>query len=105
MNTFRPIALAVVLGLGCGIVATPVLAQANGARAERTQQAVAQLEQRFKSADANADGQLTKDEAKDKMPRVYQHFDEIDAGKKGYLTLDEIKQYSAQAVAQRKGAR
>jgi len=109
MNTtprrvLRPLALAASLGLGLGLAASPTFAQSAGAKADRAQQAMAQLEQRFKNADANGDGQLTKEEAKGKMPRVYQHFDEIDTGKKGYLTLDDIKQFGAQAMAQRKGA-
>ena len=107
MNTttrraLRPLALAALLGLGLGTL--PAFAQNAGSKAERAQQAMAQLEQRFKSADANGDGQLTKEEAKGKMPRVYQHFDEIDTAKKGFLTLDDLKQFGAQAMAQRKGA-
>ena len=51
----------------------------------------AMVEQRFKAADKDGDGKLTKDEAEKGMPRVAAHFDEIDRDHKGYVTLDEIK--------------
>lgn len=51
----------------------------------------AELEERFKAADKNADGKLTLQEAKDGMPRIADAFGHIDAEKKGYVTLDQIK--------------
>lgn len=102
-RVLRPLALAAMLGLSLG--ALPAVAQSPAPKAERAQQAQAQLEQRFKRADANGDGLLTKDEAKDPMPRVYAHFEQIDVDKKGAVTLDQIKQYGAQQLAQRKAAR
>ena len=101
--SLRPITFAALIGLAAS-AAMPAFAQADASRAARAQQAMAQLEQRFKAADANGDGLLTKDEAKGKMPRVYERFDTIDVEKKGSLTLDQIKQFGAQALAQRKGA-
>jgi Ca2+-binding EF-hand superfamily protein len=50
-----------------------------------------QIEEKFKSADKNSDGQLTLDEAKEGMPRIARSFSKIDTGNKGYITLDEIK--------------
>lgn len=49
------------------------------------------MEGRFKAADKDGDGKLTRDEAKAGMPRVSSNFDKIDKGGKGYVTLDEIK--------------
>ena len=47
--------------------------------------------ERFAKCDKNKDGKLTKDEAKDCMPRVYDHFSYIDSGNKGYVTLAQIQ--------------
>jgi Ca2+-binding EF-hand superfamily protein len=49
-------------------------------------------EERFKQADMDHDGTLTKEEAK-AMPNVAKHFDEIDVDKDGTVTLDEIHNY------------
>lgn len=50
-----------------------------------------EIEARFAAADKNGDGKLTKEEAKEGMPRVAKNFDRIDKDKKGYLTLEQIK--------------
>ena len=50
------------------------------------------LAQRFASADVNSDGQVTRDEAKGLMPRVYKHFERIDADHNGAVTLEGIRQ-------------
>ena len=50
-----------------------------------------QIEDKFKLADKNADGQLTLEEAKAGLPRVAKGFDKIDVDKKGYVTVDQIK--------------
>jgi len=76
--------------------ATAALAQA--ADPGRAAQMNAELQKRFAAADANGDGQLTRDEAKGKMPMVYKRFDDIDAAHKGIVTLADIQAY---AIAQR----
>jgi len=58
--------------------------------ANRMQQRSAKLEQRFKEADTNGDGVLTRDEAA-KMPGLEKHFDRLDANKDGKITLDEMR--------------
>lgn len=75
-------------------------AQAN---TERLAKINAQLEQRFGAADANGDGQLTRDEAKGKMPKVYENFDTIDAEHKGFVSLEQIRRFAASQVAARRG--
>ena len=48
------------------------------------------METRFKAADKDNDGSLTREEAK-AMPRVAKNFDAIDADKSGTVTLAEIQ--------------
>lgn len=51
----------------------------------------AQIEKRFKAADKDGDGKLTRAEAEAGMPAVAKNFDRLDVNKNGYLTLDDIK--------------
>lgn len=81
---------------------TAVLAQT--ADAGRAAQMQAGLKKRFAAADANGDGQLTREEAQGKMPRVYQHFDAIDATHQGFVTLADIQAYAVAQRGARKGA-
>jgi len=57
-------------------------------------QRLQRLMARFHKADVNGDGQLTREEARQGMPRVYQHFAEIDTDNKGYVTLAQIASYA-----------
>ena len=66
------------------------------------ERASAQIAERFKRGDVNGDGRLTRDEARNSMPRVYENFDQIDLEKTGYVTLEQIKQFSAALMAERK---
>jgi Ca2+-binding EF-hand superfamily protein len=53
---------------------------------------VAQFEERFKAADKNGDGALTKAEAEaGKLQYIAQHFDKIDANKDGKVTREELR--------------
>jgi Ca2+-binding EF-hand superfamily protein len=49
------------------------------------------MEERFKEADANGDGQLSLDEVQAKMPRLAERFNEVDKDKNGLLSKDELK--------------
>jgi Ca2+-binding EF-hand superfamily protein len=51
----------------------------------------AEIDQKAKAADKNADGKLTKAELEAGMPRIAKGFDMMDADKKGYVTVDQIK--------------
>jgi EF hand len=53
-------------------------------------EAQAQSEQRFKRADANGDGRLSRVEAQKSMPQVARDFDRIDANKDGQVTMEEL---------------
>jgi hypothetical protein len=48
-------------------------------------------EARFKAADADRNGKLSKAEAKAGMPRIHANFDRIDTDKDGFVTLAEIR--------------
>lgn len=50
-----------------------------------------EIVERFTKCDTNKDGKLTKEEAKDCMPRVYNNFSYIDSGNNGYVTLAQIQ--------------
>ena len=52
----------------------------------------AKLDAKFKAADKDNDGTLTKDEAKS-MPRVAKQFDAIDQDKDGTVSEQEIHDY------------
>lgn len=60
----------------------------------RGERMAAELQKRFAAADVNGDGRLTKEEAKDRMPRVYQHFDEIDSAHAGSVALADIVRFA-----------
>ena len=55
----------------------------------------AEVEARFKVADANGDGKLTREEAKGTMPRLAMAWEKIDVDNKGYITLDQLLIISA----------
>jgi Ca2+-binding EF-hand superfamily protein len=48
-------------------------------------------EERFKTADKNGDGSLSKEEATASMPRLAQRFDSLDQNKDGQLSRDELR--------------
>jgi Ca2+-binding EF-hand superfamily protein len=60
----------------------------------------AHMEERFKEADSNGDGQLSLDEAQAKMPKLAERFSALDADKNGMLTKDELKRGHGRAQPQ-----
>lgn len=98
MRRLKPLhVLAVAAALLPGLAA----AQATG---DRRQEVAKQVRDRFTTADANGDGQLSRDEAKAGMPRVFERFDEIDSGGKGFVTLDDLRASFGQRLKNRRGA-
>jgi Ca2+-binding EF-hand superfamily protein len=59
------------------------------------------MQERFRGADKDGDGALSKAEAEAGMPRLAKHFDAIDANKDGKLSQDELRAYGAQRHALR----
>ena len=49
------------------------------------------MEEHFKEADANSDGQLSLDEVQAKMPRLAERFSTLDTDKNGLLSKEEIR--------------
>jgi len=96
-----------LVALGAAVLTTAAFAQAApdaAGSAPDHQQRGARMAERFKAADANNDGRLTKDEAKSKMPMVYRHFDEIDVNHTGAVTMADIAAYAQARREARKPA-
>ena len=54
-------------------------------------EAQARGRERFKKADANGDGRISREEAQKGMPQLARDFDRIDANKDGMVTLEELE--------------
>lgn len=50
------------------------------------------MQERLKAADTNADGRLSRDEAR-ALPGIAAHFDAIDTDKDGLITLQELQAF------------
>lgn len=68
------------------LAADPVAPPGPGANGMRER-----MVERFRNADKNADGQISKEEAQSGMPMLAQRFDEIDTNKDGKIDLDELR--------------
>lgn len=94
-----PLVVAFVVASGLSAFSLPASADdaasapSHAERHEKMQEAREAFKERFDAADANHDGQLTKDEAKSKMPKIYEHFDEIDTARKGSVTKQDIAKW------------
>jgi Ca2+-binding EF-hand superfamily protein len=91
--------LGFAVALVCAACFTSTVA-AQGADSARQEKMRADLQKRFTAADTNADGRLSRDEAKAGMPRIYNNFDAIDTEKTGSVSLEQIA-----AFAEKQGGR
>lgn len=64
-------------------------------------QALAKLETQFRAADADGNGSLTADEAKN-FGFVARHFGDIDTARRGAVTFDDLRTYLARVKAERR---
>lgn len=92
------VALAAAAMLALPSVAPAQDGSQRAARAEK-------LAERFKAADKDGDGQLTKAEAEAGMPRLAKHFDAIDSAKTGRVSLEQVKTWMIQQGPPRGGAK
>jgi Ca2+-binding EF-hand superfamily protein len=74
-----------------GYVTQDELKQARETRHEMRGDMKEQMEQRFKEADANSDGQLSLEEVQSKMPRLAERFSTLDTDKNGLLSKEELR--------------
>lgn len=94
----KPILLCAALGalFGSGLAYTQSITQSVPATvqspAPKQPRYLAKFEERFRAADKDGDGALTKEEAKAAgLGRIVEHFDRIDANKDGKITIDELR--------------
>ena len=45
---------------------------------------------RFKAADLNGDGKISREEAEKGLPRLAMVWDKVDVDKRGYITLEQL---------------
>ena len=62
-------------------------------KGEMREKMAERFDAKFKAADKDGDGALTKDEAQAGLPHLAKHFDQIDANHDGKVTEDEIRAY------------
>jgi Ca2+-binding EF-hand superfamily protein len=60
-------------------------------RKARHEEMKAQMLERFKAADTNGDGMISRDEANAGLPQLAKHFDSIDTDKNGLITMQEFE--------------
>jgi Ca2+-binding EF-hand superfamily protein len=87
-----------VIAAALSFAASAALAAQDGAPVQASGQGQGAVA-RFKQADTNGDGMLSREEAK-ALPSISRHFDEIDANHDGQVTADELRAYHAKVRAQ-----
>lgn len=77
-------------------VAMPLTATAqNSPNMPATPADDAEVTARFKAADKNGDGKVTREEAEAGLPRIAMAWEKIDVDKKGYITLEQLQVIAA----------
>lgn len=95
VTAMRPPLRRLAAALLACLVVSAAHAQTAPPDASRGDALRSQLAQRFAAADTNADGRLSRDEAKAGMPRVYRAFNAIDSTHAGSITLAQIEAHLA----------
>ena len=68
---------------------------------QRREEMKQKVQERFKQADTNGDGNISMDEAKQSMPKLAEHFDAIDANHDGQLSPDEMHEFGRKMAHER----
>lgn len=95
MNTLKISLIATMLAATSAFAEAP----ADAPRGERAQKML----ERFKAADSNGDGKISREEANASLPRIARHFDEIDTNKDGFITKEELRAFHEKHHKDRKG--
>lgn len=97
------IALMVAFGSASWAQQTPPAAPQGQPQAQPAQAAATKapmtLRKLFARADKNADGKVTKDEAKGVLPITYGSFEQIDTDKRGWISFDQFLAFTNKRVA------
>lgn len=80
-------------------------ASAQQQKPANAQEAKAAFAEKFKAADTNQDGKLSREEAEAGMPEVFKNYDKIDTKKTNGITQKQIGAYFAARAKQQKAAR
>ncbi len=84
--------LSMLIGTLCGGGMAIAQSPNDSAHIRKPPRPFAKFDTRFKAADTNGDGGLTKAEAENAhLGRIVDHFDQIDANKDGKATLEEMR--------------
>ena len=92
------------LALAAALVALSAMAQPPADTPERRAQMAQQMAERFKAADKDGDGALSRAEAEAGMPRLAQRFDDIDTAKTGKITQEQIRSFMQKQMQERRNA-
>jgi hypothetical protein len=94
-----PVVMAVAL------VPLATMAQPPADTPENRAQMAQQMAERFKAADKDGDGALSRAEAEAGMPRLAQRFDAIDTAKTGKITQEQIRSFMQKQMQERHDAK
>lgn len=90
----KPILICAAFGalFGSGLAYTQSVPATAPSATAKPPRYLAKFEERFRAADKDGDGALTKEEAKAAgLDRIVDHFEQIDANKDGKVTIDELR--------------
>ena len=97
MNTLKISLIATLLAASAASIAFAE-APADAPKGERAHK----MHERFKAADKDGDGKISREEANAALPRIARNFDAIDTNKDGFVTKEELRAYHEKNAAARK---